>query len=487
VMSTTRETVKIPLPSATIGTQNHLLFHKFGPKDSLEKVYIQTSIHADELPGLLVVHHLLKLLDIADKKGLIAKRIVICPFANPVGLSQIFLGSHMGRFNLGSGVNFNRGYTEVSEAVAKRVKDKLSETDANENVRIIRDAIKAELEGNTMSESGTRPHEDVMKRILQREACDADIVLDLHCDTDAVMHMYTHDKLWPALADLAAFLGSQCQIIDSDSGGKCFDEAASNPWAYLQEKFPNCSIPMACQSATVELRGELDVSDELAQQDAINLYHFLQGRGYILTRVHHHLEAAPEPPVGSPGRQGLTLTSPYHDAPAATPAAAAPATPLSPTPTTTTASTVTTSQKSSTAGDKAAAAAAAGVTSPLRKKLNEVGGDLMLAQLPSPCTRMPAVRRQPTPLTGVDMIKAEVPGVITWKVKVGQEVQEGEILGEIVNIEEPFASRTLILSHTSGIVFGKRHHHLAVPGDIIIKVAGSKPLPWRTGSLLTSK
>lgn len=75
--------------------------------------------------------------------------------------------------------------------------------------------------------------------------------------------MYTHDKLWPEMSDLAASLGSKCNIIDADSGGNCFDEAASTPWARLAEKFPSFPIPMACQSTTVELRGEADVSIQM--------------------------------------------------------------------------------------------------------------------------------------------------------------------------------------------------------------------------------
>ena len=78
------------------------------------------------------------------------------------------------------------------------------------------------------------------------------------------MHMYTHDKLWPEMSDLAASLGSKCNIIDADSGGNCFDEAASTPWARLAEKFPSFPIPMACQSTTVELRGEADVRIQMS-------------------------------------------------------------------------------------------------------------------------------------------------------------------------------------------------------------------------------
>lgn len=53
--------------------------------------------------------------------------------------------------------------------------------------------------------------------------------------SDAVMHLYTHDHLWPQLSDLAAELGTECQLLDSDSGGNCFDEVCSFPWQKLGE------------------------------------------------------------------------------------------------------------------------------------------------------------------------------------------------------------------------------------------------------------
>ena len=49
------------------------------------RAYIQASLHADELPGMILAHHLIKMLDSADKLGLISKEIIIVPFANPIG------------------------------------------------------------------------------------------------------------------------------------------------------------------------------------------------------------------------------------------------------------------------------------------------------------------------------------------------------------------------------------------------------------------
>ena len=77
-------------------------------------------------------------------------------------------------------------------------------------------------------------------------------------------------------------------------------------------------------------------------------------------------------------------------------------------------------------------------------------------------------------------------GVLAWKVKAGDIVEEGQLLGEVVNIEDPFAPRTPITTRTAGIVFGMDSHKLAIPGEVVIYVAGDKPLAWRTGNLLTA-
>jgi predicted deacylase len=85
------------------------------------------------------------------------------------------------------------------------------------------------------------------------------------------------------------------------------------------------------------------------------------------------------------------------------------------------------------------------------------------------------------------LYQASVPGVVAWRVATGAVVNSGDVLGEIVNIEDPDAPRVAVTSNTSGFVFGMRTHKLVRPGQIIIKVAGEAPLSWRTGNLLTAK
>lgn len=85
------------------------------------------------------------------------------------------------------------------------------------------------------------------------------------------------------------------------------------------------------------------------------------------------------------------------------------------------------------------------------------------------------------------VLQAPAAGVISWKVKAGDIVETNQVLGEVIDIEDPFAARTEIRTRTAGVIFGMRSHKLSIPGTIMIKVAGEQPLSWRTGNLLTSR
>jgi predicted deacylase len=176
-MAGARVTERIDVSNA-LGTRHQLVFHKYGSKIASKKAYIQATLHADEIPGLLVNHHLLRMLDEAEKRGDIKESIVVVPYANPIGLSQELLGTHIGRFNLATGINFNREWPDLIDLVGSKVDGQLSVDDAVENVKTIRKAILAALD-----EASSNKEEIRMKQILYRESCDADIVLDLHCDS----------------------------------------------------------------------------------------------------------------------------------------------------------------------------------------------------------------------------------------------------------------------------------------------------------------
>ncbi|MCP4008796.1 MAG: succinylglutamate desuccinylase/aspartoacylase family protein, partial [Proteobacteria bacterium] len=95
----TRKIETVQLPSASPGTSRQLDFIHYGVAGKGAKAYLQAALHADEIPGLLVIHKLIRLLNLADEKGEISGHIVLAPIANPIGNSQHFLGELAGRYD----------------------------------------------------------------------------------------------------------------------------------------------------------------------------------------------------------------------------------------------------------------------------------------------------------------------------------------------------------------------------------------------------
>jgi predicted deacylase len=265
-----------PLLSVANGTRRELGSLHFGTPGRGPKVYIQASLHADELPGMLVAHHLRQRLVALEQRGEILGEIVLVPVANPIGLAQTILGDIHGRFDLRTGQNFNRRYPALTEAVAARCEGKLG-ADGTANVALIRAALREEM-------ATRRPADELesLRLALFTLAYDADIVLDLHCDYEAVLHMYVGTPLWPALEPLAALLGARAVLLATDSGDDPFDEACSRIWWELAERFgPSRPVPLACLATTIELRGYDSVNHAYAAQDARAIERFLRRRGVL--------------------------------------------------------------------------------------------------------------------------------------------------------------------------------------------------------------
>jgi predicted deacylase len=120
-----------------------------------------------------------------------------------------------------------------------------------------------------------------LKKELVRLALGADIVLDLHCDAEGALHLYTLPTSAETFASLGARLGSTATLVAQESGGDPFDEVVSRPWPELAARFPEAAIPLACHSTTVELRGQADVSHEFAAHDAAAIIGFLHDCGML--------------------------------------------------------------------------------------------------------------------------------------------------------------------------------------------------------------
>lgn len=261
----------ITLPQASPGMSRSISVFRYGKRGAGQKVYVQAGLHADEAPGFVVAHYLKELLDQAEVLG----EIVLVPAANPIGLGQWRDEQLQGRFDFSNSVNFNRGHLDLTEDVYEKVKGILGENE-DENVKLIRNAMAEVLAYVEPSDEA-----QFLKKQLLTLSHDADIVLDLHCDYDAIFHIYMGTPLWENAKDLSAQLASPVTLLASNSGGEPFDEACSKIWWELKEKMPDKNIPAACLSVTVELRGIADTDKDVAKNDAQNIFYFLQRRGII--------------------------------------------------------------------------------------------------------------------------------------------------------------------------------------------------------------
>lgn len=293
----------IVLPASTPGTRYELAVWRFGTSGSDPKAYVQAGIHADEAPGMIVAHHLRARLGELQAQNRIRGEIVLVPAANPIGLSQRHLGVHHGRFHIGTGVNFNRDFPHLTGTVASQIGGRLT-LDVDANRRIIRAAL-----GDAAAAVPAVTAVEHLKRQLLSLAVDADTVLDLHCDGEAVVHLYTTPAQADAFLPLARLLGASALLVAEVSGGHPFDEAVSRPWPELATRFPDRPILRGCISSTVELRGQSDVNHADARADADAIIGFLAHRGHI-----RGVHSEPLPPKCRPtpleGCEALTAPVP---------------------------------------------------------------------------------------------------------------------------------------------------------------------------------
>ena len=371
----------LTLPGASMGNTRTLTIHRYGDRSHPAKAYVQAGLHADEAPGFLVMHHLLGRLDRADARGAVAGEIVLVPIANPIGVSQWRDDGLQGRFDFWNGINFNRCFPDATARIAEQVKSELGDH-PEENVRLIREAARDVVGSLTAEDEAGH-----LKQNLLALACDADIVLDLHCDLQAVLHVYMGQSLWPRDRDLPAQLGARATLLADDSGVTPFDEACSRIWFELASRFPDRPIPPACLAATVELRGQADLDHDTAARDADNIMIFLTRRGLIRGEA--------------PG--------------------------------------------------------------------------------------LPALVQKPTPLSGVEHLKAPCPGVVVFAKKPGNWVESGEVVAEVIDplgVSRSERVRT-VSAGTDGVLFSRSVDRFARPGRILAKIAGEKALKKEGENLLT--
>ena len=137
----------------------------------------------------------------------------------------------LGRYELESGQNFNRHFLDLSAQIGDELEGLLNH-DPLHNRQLIRGHLREALAAQVPT-----TQLQSQRLTLQSLACDADMVLDLHCDFEAVAHLYTTPEAWPQVEPLARYLGAQASLLATDSGGLSFDECFTLLWWQLQQLF----------------------------------------------------------------------------------------------------------------------------------------------------------------------------------------------------------------------------------------------------------
>lgn len=259
------------------GAQFTLPIYEFGQTKKGPKIYLQAGMHADEHPGMLVLHHLMDLLEKAEKENQLAAHFVILPVVNPLGLTHITHHHHYGRYHLTNGLNYNRGWPDFAHIIASQdgFTDGLCQ-DAEANQAYVRSLISQWL-----ARSSPVTALEKYRHIVMSYCFDADMVLDLHCDDVALNHLYIVPQNLPRYQGLADRMGSQATLTAENSGGGSFDEVWTGLWIELQSRFPDVPWPAPVLSTTLEYRGQADVFDDISSQDAQGLFDFFCDEGLI--------------------------------------------------------------------------------------------------------------------------------------------------------------------------------------------------------------
>ncbi|QZP32425.1 succinylglutamate desuccinylase/aspartoacylase family protein [Pseudomonas sp. DR48] len=211
---------------------------RFEGDGSGPNVHLQAGVHADEIAGMLVLHVLMQRLEVAEAEGRLKGQVTVVPQANPLGIGQFRQGRILGRFHDATGHNFNRAFDQ--SAALQRPSTNVQEW---------------------------------QKKLVQL-ASSADLMLDLHTDDEALPYLYVHRSFWPRGRQLAAALKMDVAIIWDEGGDGSFEETIIAPW--LRD-----GVTDGRMAATLELRGQGDVSDRFAEQDAQGLYVWLCSCGVI--------------------------------------------------------------------------------------------------------------------------------------------------------------------------------------------------------------
>ena len=201
--------------------------------------YIQANVHGAELQGNAAILALFDLLEKEPPRG----SLILAPRVNPVAANQQVGDYVSGVFDLASGLNFNRGYINLtgpsrgSSACYVDV-DAFAAVHRDATLAEIRDGFREALKAALAAVRDSVGPWGMEARLefalaIQELAIEADVVLDLHTGDRAPRYVYAPEG---AIAATRAF-GIPFVLEVPPRFAGALDEASFVPWNDLSDAF----------------------------------------------------------------------------------------------------------------------------------------------------------------------------------------------------------------------------------------------------------
>lgn len=267
------------------GTQLTIPIYQFsGTNKNAPSVYIQSGIHGAEIQGYAVIISLIQHFLKSPPYG----NVTLVPQANPYGVNYKIGDYTYGRFDPATGDNWNRNYLKLTCPTAadqtfpeQIIIKKFVQQYINYPITELYKNFKFALE-NVIKTKLHQPenYSHMLNLQLQSIACTNDIVLDLHCDTNSLPHIYS-----PSYASLASLKFQIPYIIKIPHiFNGALDEATFCPWWELYNELRKSKKNLVAdkpdfESYTIELGNQEYINLEEGAKFAQNIIFYLASKG----------------------------------------------------------------------------------------------------------------------------------------------------------------------------------------------------------------
>ncbi len=245
------------------------------------RVYIQSSIHGAEVQGNGVILHLMDHFVKNPPYG----TVVLVPNVNPFSINQRLGDYGYSRFDPNTGDNWNRLYDNITcrtfsektfdeQIVIEEFLSGISlETSVADVIKKLRVEIVKRLDKRLQGQYGYGyGYGKKLALQIQRMASEADIVLDLHCDTVSLPHLYAPNYA----VDSAREFNIPYIISIPEKFAGALDEASFCPWFNLVDVWNDARYAKPhVEVFTLEFGSQEVLDLEVAKKQALGIIHYL--------------------------------------------------------------------------------------------------------------------------------------------------------------------------------------------------------------------